>query len=269
MSEENKIQKIEGKNTSKSPQEIEKINERIIDDAIAEILRHTESMSDALEIIKRLREYRTDIYRVKLSLREGLQKAYTERKIRELTELKQKIDEDKKVLYNGSVSDVYFKQISVRNICQEAMNNNEYPLTVLFRKIRENENRKWVMAINDGKTGYELKEYGKKGFRWAITRSSLKLFDVISSGSTFEQDIYTLNTKQVELLENGKLTCARNTDEKNLLSDVMQEEKKAIKKANIMRAEQIFHYYENEIECWRDFLLKRNIEETDKEQVFE
>jgi hypothetical protein len=140
---------------AKMQYEIDKKNEKIIDEELNEITRHIKDIEDITKLKENVRKYREKIYEIKLELENELSDIYQTRKNEELTEMEKRTNEDKEVIINSGIENCIYDIGSMNKICKMSLKNHMYLYTNLIKILEDSINISRDMEFDnyDGENG--------------------------------------------------------------------------------------------------------------------
>lgn len=260
---------------AKNQYEIEQDNEKIIDELINQISRHTKEMSDIIKLIEKVRDYRAEIYKMQLELKYHLAHIYSEKINQNLEEIKRQVERDAKVRTNESITNWIANISGVMEICNVAQSENVYPATVVIEKIRtllnaggdicqtkDDDTNKCVYMFLDrtrSKTLLTTEGFGRNIF--------------YASSKNIKQENKEVTKKSVneilEKLANGQFSICKNEYDTERAKTMEKIENDCIKSINTIKIAQILQYYEQELLYWQKENLKKLLEIGDNEEYIE
>lgn len=134
---------FEGK--AKEQYELEKDNERIVDKEIEQISRHITNMEELLSLTQKIRDYRAEIYKLKLELKGQLEEIYAKKDTKLLIDMKERTNRDEQVLYNGSVTNLIAGEATIERVSQKALKYLCFPNTEVIDIFKQESKRRMLL----------------------------------------------------------------------------------------------------------------------------
>lgn len=248
---------FEGK--AKEQYELEKDNERIVDKEIEQISRHITNMEELLSLTQKIRDYRTEIYKLKLELKGQLEEIYAKKDTKLLIDMKKRTDRDEQVLYNGSVTNLIAGEASIERVSQRALKYLCFPNTEVIEIFKQESERNGFSCNRVGKDNKEI-VYDING--WLVTEN-------------FTDIIVDKNNRRIELENLDAISKSKNyvninnrEDNEENIKRLEEKERLTIRKIISIRTAQILKYYESELTYWQEINLINSIENGDGEHYF-
>lgn len=244
---------------AKKQYELEQENERIITDELEQISIHTKDIEELMQLTERIRDYRNKIYELKLKLRDKLEDIYSEKKVEELTKMKNIMEKDKLVEIRYLCENLIYDSMTMNEIAQIALYYNVYPNTAIYLKLHKLGNSFEYDRHNIIEEGCNINN------QINITQDLKECF----SNGEYSRDRIMKETTLNKIV-NGKITVARYNEQnnKNLVESIREIEEDTIRKINVKRVNEVIKYYEKELLFWQDKYLIESIEMGDSSEHF-
>lgn len=248
---------FEGK--AKEQYELEKENERIVEKEIEQISRHIINMEELLSLTQKIRDYRAEIYKLKLELKGQLEEIYAKKDTKLLIDMKKRTDRDEQVLYNGSVTNLIAGEASIERVSQRALKYLCFPNTEVIEIFKQESERNGFSCNRVVKDNKEI-VYDING--WLVTEN-------------FTDIIVDENNRRIELENLDAISKSKNyvninnrEDNEENIKRLEEKERLTIRKIISIRTAQILKYYESELTYWQEINLINSIENGDGEHYF-
>lgn len=260
---------------AKNQYEIDQDNEKIMDELINQISRHSKEMSDIIKLMEKVRAYRAEIYKIQLELKHYLVDIYSKKTNQNLEEIKQQLERDGKVRTNESITNWIENTPGVNDICNIAQSENIYPATVVIEKMREllneeydmyeiqnEENKKWIYIFKE-ETVFKSEKFTED--------FGNNVFNILSKlySNKYNEITIKITDEALEKLENGQLSIGKNEYATERAKKMKNIENDCIKSINTTKIAQILQYYEQELIYWQREKLKNQLEIGDTEEYIE
>jgi hypothetical protein len=252
--------------TAKRQYEIDKKNEKIINEEIKEIARHTKSTEEIIKLTETLRNYRKEIYKLKLMLKNELAEIYQIRENEELTEMEERTNKDKEVIINSGMENYIFDVGTMAIICDISNTNHMYPYTNLIKLLEELED---VWIEEDIFSGEDVKGM-EMDFRIVLTKNCID--DLGESRRNRRDSVeYTINNKYLNYRKKGEYYINPVAAEKlsARANDIRKLEEELTNQINSYRTNEVLQYYEKELTYWQEKYLEKSMEINDSEMYLE
>lgn len=270
---------------------IEKSNDEIIDELINQISRHTKDINDIIKLIEKVRNYRSEIYAIKLELKHCLSDIYSKKNSKNLAEIREQVEQDREVKINTSITNFIENIRGIQEICNEAQNINVYPTTMMIKEIERillNKRVKICFECTSTTRRYIVEEEGTNliftsGFGNKVLEalktdyiapqsepSSMTITPIIETKGQKEiisMMVVTITDESLKKLANGEYCISRynHSSHKEAIEIEKRIEDECIKIINTSRVAKILQYYEQELSYWQEIKLKNQSELGDTE----
>jgi hypothetical protein len=237
--------------TAKKQYEIDKKNEEIIDEEIKEIIRHTNNVKDTIELMDKVRNYKEEINKIQLELKDELEDIYQTRKNKELTEIEKRTKEDKEVIINSGIENYIFDGVLMNIICGMSIKNHMYPYTnfiKILERLAEHELRFEIDSIE----GEEC--VNVEGFKFTprlIKSVCIWYYDNYRTYGGLE-----FKKAQIEKLKNDDLKVYKCFIQPHKMIVIKKYEKDLTNLINSYRTDEVLQYYKKELTYWQEKLME-------------
>lgn len=247
----------------KKQYQIEKENERIINEEIKQIMSHCLDENFSLNFMQKIREYRSKIYELKISLEEELTDAYKNKTSKKLIEMEKNLKRVEKMKNPALISDWISNFQYVKAYCDSAIARKRYPTQQLFEALKERIGktiRRYQYVNGEEKWQEERDGYVIKVDNMCFIEGAVGGLSTVITGIEG-----TIDEQEVEKLEKGQILLKPFPENKK----ARKLERQTIERINVIKATDIFQYYESEIEFWQEQNLKKKLEQSNREYYYE
>jgi hypothetical protein len=259
--------------TAKKQYEIDQKNENIIDEEIKEITRHTKNTEDIIKLMEKVRDYRNEIYKLKLMLKNELPEIYQIRNNKELTEMEERTNEDKEVIINNCIEGYIFSAETMDKICDMSDKNHMYPYTNLIKLLEKLKEKdiSYTRCGYEGEYVYytEMVDFTRP-FVDTITRN-IKIYQYSEPGNgNKEKGIFCIKEDRLEKMKKGGYLMGVGSSKMHTrANDVRKLEEDLTNQINSYRTGEVLQYYEKELKYWQERYLEKAMEINDSEMYIE
>lgn len=250
---------FEDNEKAKAQYEIEQNNEKIVDKEIEQISRHITNMEELLSLTQKIRDYRAEIYKLKLGLKGQLEEIYAKKDTKLLIDMKERTNRDEQVLYNGSVTNLIAGEASIERVSQKSLKHLGFPNTEVI-KIFEKEGKSDIVCCNKVIKDNKDIVYDING--WIVTENFKNIIVDECNRKIKLEKLYAISKS-----ENYVNINDRKGNEENI-KRLEEKEKLIIRKIILIRTAQVLKYYESELSYWQEINLINSIENGDGEHYW-